>query len=91
VVARVLEKAFNDGQWILLSSVGRSSRTTLHKWAGKRVRMTHPIEGNREYMKREGVQLIAATRYHVVIKNQDGKRVIKNCKYTNPEVWELVE
>ena len=86
----VLPSFFADTNWILTRNVENGYKTLLNKWGGKMIQRIRPVSIYDQSYCDEPVKLITATRYHVVVINKYGQKVILNCLFANPKDWRLV-
>ena len=86
-----LPKSFNDGKWTSSWSIKNGLKTSLDKYKGKHIKRRKPTEYDDESIVNYAVELVSATKYHVVIKNNLGKESILDSRYTNPNDWEVVD
>ena len=91
--------SFTDRNWITYKKALRAKNNELNKWRGKKIKRIRPTAtcGDRSYMCEYGFEepptLISASKYHMVIMNNDiglkGDKSILRSDYMNPEDWVL--
>lgn len=89
-----------DRNWITYSKALRAKHNKLNEWKGKKIKRICPTcKGGCSFMSEYGFEhpatLISASKYHVVIKNndelQEGHISFLNADYNKPEDWVLTE
>lgn len=93
----VLPIIYTDCNWITYKNALKAKGNQLNKWKGRKIRRIRPTAtfGDHRYMWEEGVTLISASKYHMVIRYTNHFKEVETdvlrSDYMNPEDWELVE
>lgn len=85
-----LPQEYSDDNWIPFEEVKDGEKTALNDWAGKMVVFDKELCTGVPFYYKQSVQLISATKYHVVIWDpQLNEEKILNAKYADPGNWKL--
>ena len=89
-----LNSFWNDGKWIPYESMKRMQKTSLNDAKGKLVHRIKPVELHfgldYSYIFRNYI-LVTATKYHVILQDEDGKTFTLDSRYTNPDDWSVID
>lgn len=92
-IPREISLSFFDSNWRCVDNLKVGVKSALHRYKGKKIKRLKAVDlGNGqcdESFIGNAVELVSATRYHVVILDYNGNERILDARYANSDDWTL--